>query len=145
MVVHENDVNGGENYHASRFSDHKKTHNRECDGSGMICYCYHFRSTAALFQFSLSPRHREAFPTQNRSFFTHCVLSTTVLRHPCLYQNSNDTPKKKHNLLRWRQSENSVGEVEKTRLRLPGTSVMSLSSPAHLRLLIAALAILMLP
>ena len=42
-------------------------------------------------------------------------------------------------------SQNSVGEVEKTRLRLPGTSVMSLSSPAHLRLLIAALAILMLP
>ena len=66
MMVHENDMTGGENYHASRFSDHKKTHNRECDGSGTICYCYHFRSTAALFQFSLSPRHREAFPIQNR-------------------------------------------------------------------------------
>ena len=47
----------------------------------------------------------------------------------------------------WRvdTGENRVEEVEKTRLRLPGTSVMFLSSSAHLRLLIAALAILMLP
>ena len=125
-----------------------KTCNRECDGSVMIFCCYHFRSTAAaLFSIFTQPTPQGNIPNSKQIiFYTLCSVfwvppywnTLVYIRIAMILPRRNITCSDG-------DSQNSVGEVEKTRLRLPGTSVMSLSSPAHLRLLIAALAILMLP